>query len=475
MTRRARFSCSRPLIALVSTALLALLVSWPAYGQSNQRVPGAGGDRLWLARYSGPGTGADVANDLALSPDGSMVFVTGSSAGPSSDLDYATIAYDAATGDRVWGSRYNGPGDGTDVANVIDVSPDGSLLFVTGYSTGVGTSYDFATLAYDAGTGARLWTARWDHGGGTDIADALAVSPDGSAVFVTGESNFSFNTIAYAAATGARLWDAHYHGPGNGQVDVPYAIGVSPDGSTVFVTGESTEGGGATYFDWATIAYDTSTGTRQWLRRYDSHQTDDLASDLEVSPDGSTVYVGGYSSGGSLYSPDYLTVAYQPATGAALWGRFYDAARTYDVPSDLALTPDGSTVFVTGRSGEYGFADYSTIALQAATGKPLWKAIYDGPQGDEDIALAMGVSPDGSTVFVTGESGLTISPNDYATLAYDTQTGAQLWLDRYGTPEGNDIARALGVSTDGTTIFVTGQAGTAADSDFVTIAYDAGP
>jgi outer membrane protein assembly factor BamB len=132
-------------------------------------------------------------------------------------------------------------------------------------------------------------------------------------------------------------------------------------------------------------------------------------------------------------------------------------------------------VFVTGRSGEYGFADYSTIALQAATGKPLWKAIYDGPEGNEDVALAMGVSPDGSTVFVTGESGLTNTAHDYATLAYDAQTGAQLWLDRYGSPEGNDIARALEVSPDGATVFVTGQAGTAGDSDYVTIAYVAGP
>jgi hypothetical protein len=46
-----------------------------------------------------------------------MVFVTGGSFGAGSGLDYATVAYRAATGARLWISRYRGPVSGQDVAH----------------------------------------------------------------------------------------------------------------------------------------------------------------------------------------------------------------------------------------------------------------------------------------------------------------------------------------------------------------------
>jgi DNA-binding beta-propeller fold protein YncE len=62
--------------------------------------------------------------------------------------DYATIAYRTATGARRWIGRYNGPGNGDDVAVGLAVSPVGGRVFVTGASQGVRSGYDFATIGY---------------------------------------------------------------------------------------------------------------------------------------------------------------------------------------------------------------------------------------------------------------------------------------------------------------------------------------
>src|SRR5262245_23276809 len=211
------------------------------------------GAHLWVKRYNGPGNNVDAATSLAVSPTGSTVFVTGHSAGI-----YATVAYSAAPGDHLWTKRYNGPGSGYDAATSVAVSPTGSTVFVTGKSTGVTSDYDYATVAYNAATGAQLWIKRYNGpGNSSDVAWSVAVSPTGGAVFVTGSSvgrnsDQDYATVAYNAATGAHLWTKRYNGPGNGN-DFAHSVAVSPDGGTVFVTGGSP--GTTSICDYATVAY----------------------------------------------------------------------------------------------------------------------------------------------------------------------------------------------------------------------------
>jgi DNA-binding beta-propeller fold protein YncE len=143
------------------------------------------GDQLWVSRYDGHAKGQQDAYALGVSPDGSKLFVTGQGA-----KNYVTVAYDAATGAQLWVSRYNGPGDGTDRPSALVVSPDGSKVYVTGQSVGSGRrEEDYATVAYDAATGAQLWVKRYNGPGNyLDWAFSLGISPDGAKLFVTGAS-----------------------------------------------------------------------------------------------------------------------------------------------------------------------------------------------------------------------------------------------------------------------------------------------
>jgi DNA-binding beta-propeller fold protein YncE len=82
---------------------------------------------------------------VAVSPSGTMVYVTGES---GSDAVYATVAYSAATGAQQWVRTYTGNGPSGSAAQAVAVSPATGTVFVTGFSSGSGSGNDYATIAY---------------------------------------------------------------------------------------------------------------------------------------------------------------------------------------------------------------------------------------------------------------------------------------------------------------------------------------
>ena len=430
----------------------------------------AGGNLLWAARYDNQGID-DRAQAVTVSPDGTRVFVTGySPTSDWSDADYATLAYDAATGVNLWTRRYAGPAGGLDQANAIAVSPDGTMVFVTGASEGDGN--DYLTVAYDALDGAELWQERYSGPGGGDKDDwpgAVVVSPDGSRVFVIGTSEgpsttSDYATLAYDASTGRPLWIRRYTSRCPTCDDVATHGTLSPDGSTLFVTGASE---GKSDPDFVTIAYDSVTGSTRWRVRTDFQSRNEfLAASIAVSPDGKKVFVTGDSEGDYTESA-YATVGYEAATGAELWRALFSRSPHLRAFARAgAVSADGSLVFVTGSSDSSDGSDWVTLAYEAQTGARAWKSVYDRAVGES--ASAMGVSPEGAKVFVTGGTG-----GDYATVTYDSTSGSELWEARYDAFTGDDLAENLAVGPDGSKVFVTGYSESVNGEDYLTLAYEA--
>jgi uncharacterized delta-60 repeat protein len=307
---------------------------------------------LWTNRYNGPGNYDDRATALAVGTSGN-VYVTGYSYSSfsSSSSDYATIAYSGA-GVPLWTNRYNGPGNYTDQANAVAVGTNGNV-FVTGYSYRSSTAgtEDYATIAY-SGAGVPLWTNRYNGPGNSyDFATDVAVGDNGN-VYVTGSSyavgsTYDFATIAYSGM-GVPLWTNRYNEPGNGS-DIASAVAVGANGS-VYVTGYSFKSGSS--YDYATLAY-SGTGVPLWTNRYNGPaNSEDRANAVVVDTNGN-VYVTGYSYGNGS-SDDYATIAYSGA-GVPLWtNRYNGPANGSDHPEtkqSLAIAPDG--VLVVGSSVVY--------------------------------------------------------------------------------------------------------------------------
>jgi Beta-propeller repeat len=158
------------------------------------------------ARYDGPADGYDFGQDIAIDPDGDL-FITGYSDGVDSGPDHATISYDG-TGQRRWIKRYDGPAHDSDTARALAVAPDG-CVYVTGWSFGTDSidfPFDIVTIAYDGTSGHRVWVRRYNGpSNGSDGGNDVVVAPDGSAVYATGfsdragaGSNFDYLTASIA-------------------------------------------------------------------------------------------------------------------------------------------------------------------------------------------------------------------------------------------------------------------------------------
>jgi hypothetical protein len=334
------------------------------------------GHPLWTNRYDRP---ANEDRAAAIAVDGSgNVFVTGYSAS-GDGADYATIKYSGA-GVPLWTNRYNGPGNRDDQAKAVAVDGSGNV-FVTGHSSGSGSSYDYATIAYSS-AGVSLWTNRYDAANGLDLPYAIAVDARGN-VFVTGESladSSDFATAAYSN-TGVPLWTTRYDGPAN-LVDGAAAIAVDTSGN-VFVTGRSFANLNPFNSDYATVAYSNS-AEPLWSDRYARSSTS-YEYPIAIAVDSSgNVFVTGYSE------PYWATVAYS-STGVKLWTRLYNTLPGGGVPAAIAVDRSGN-VFVTGSADSRG----TTIAY-SNSGVPLWT----NRVGNAFSKLAVDRS---GNVFVTGSS-----------------------------------------------------------------------
>ena len=322
----------------------------------------SGGIQQWVVRYNGPGNGNDLVFAMAVDSVGN-VYVTGESYDSDSFLDYMTIKYDA-NGRRLWTAKYNGPGNYNDSAKAIALDASGNV-YVTGYSySGARTREDYTTVKYDS-SGRKLWVAKYAGPSGPphslyDVADAVAVDTLGY-VYVTGysdggDTSYDYATLKYDSE-GNELWEARYNGSED-KYDYAQAIALDSTGS-VYVTGYSENS--STSQDYATVKYDSS-GNQLWVTTYNgpANNNDRACNILVDSSD--NVYVTGYSQDWYT-SVDYATIMYDLA-GNELWVATYDGpACTGDAVADVA---DGN-ISIPTDDGPDNDCDYAyAIALDEA-------------------------------------------------------------------------------------------------------------
>lgn len=162
--------------------------------------------------------------------------------------------------------------------------------------------------------GAERWVDALTYDDCTYDVPSVAVSPGDSTVYVTCVDTYGCNaffggylTAASDAASGSVVWQSGNAGYDSGSSGAPVAA--SADGNTVFQTRTSGKAGNYPAQDYQTMAW-TVDGSGQWSRRYDGPAGEmDVPTAMTISPDGSELLVTGWSVGRSS-GRDFETIAY---------------------------------------------------------------------------------------------------------------------------------------------------------------------
>jgi uncharacterized delta-60 repeat protein len=267
------------------------------------------GDTAWIRSYNGISNNVDVGYALALDDQGN-VYVAGSTYGAGSYDDYLIIKYNSY-GDTAWVRRYDNAS--SDLAAAIAVDNQNNI-YVTGSSNSSSNYSDYATVKYNS-SGVEQWVRRYDGPLNDEDSPTDIAIDNQNNIYVTGysyglSSYEDYATIKYNPG-GDTLWVRRYTTPEDAD-DEPEGMTVDNQGN-VYVTGSTDSTGTGNARDILTIKYN-SAGLLQWLARFSSPGNhDDIGNAIAVDNQ-SNVYVTGSYYDSTSYG-DVITIKYLQPQG----------------------------------------------------------------------------------------------------------------------------------------------------------------
>ncbi len=342
-------------------------------------------------------------------------------------------------------------------------------VFVTGSCKKVNSEFDIVTVKYNS-NGIQQWTARYSRSE-YSVDKALSLSLDKSGnIYVAGnttsnvEEGSNYAIVKYDP-DGNQLWVTEYNGTGNSD-DIASDFVVDPQGNS-YITGKSK--GKGNHFDYATLKIDTN-GEILWIDRYDgSSGGTDEATSIALDDYGNLYVTGSVGIRvGRSSDFDYHTIKYD-RLGELVWNVKYSHQKYYgDRSTDITVDKFGNS-FVTGFSSDRNTKeDYATIKYNP-NGTEEWNNRYNSEGKNIDWAQYIEVDNKGN-IFVSGWSGLYPS-YDYLTIKINAR-GKLLWNAIYnGTGNSLDWVADMKLDNKGN-VYVTGKSKNENnDYDYATVKY----
>jgi outer membrane protein assembly factor BamB len=198
-----------------------------------------------------------------------------------------------------------------------------------------------------------------------------------------------------------------------------------------------------------------------WERRVDMHGGLDIARSVAVS-DGKVIVAGNMQVPTGL---DFLTLAYDAASGRPLWSDHTPLAA--GLSTRVFTATSQGAVFTAGYAPNGFGSDIVVRGHGIGDGRPLWEDRMD--KGRDD--LPTGFAANERAVVVVGYGGNSTSHAiDFLVRAYQPATGALLWEDQLDVSGASDLATSVAITDRA--VYVLGQSRMLSGSDLVLRAYD---
>lgn len=331
------------------------------------------GRRRWSYAFDDRVHVNGIGKDVAVSRDGSIAFVTGLSRTKETHYDWATFAVMARTGRLLWKRRFGGRGP--DVPWQVVADPRSDAAYVAGEITKHGGAQ--AVIAYDAATGRRLWKRergdeRYDYSiDGIRLRGSDLYVLESRSCYTEGCTGGPLLTRGRPSRSGFdRIWTARLDD------GIDYIQGsVEASGRRAFVVGAQSRDG---VEEFVVQAFRRRSGALAWTARFEVGGSFPVNFPIVGVDDFRHQLIVGESF--SYGRP--LIAAFGERTGRLRW----KARFTRDGPYEAALGDLGAdrrAVYATGsvRDATHDGA-VTTVALAPRSGRQRWIARYRPPGGE---------------------------------------------------------------------------------------------
>ena len=413
---------------MLSALIILLFFATNAYAAT-------AGKKLWVKRYTSSGQKNDIPRDATVGPR-NVLYVAGSSANKLALIKYAV------SGRVKWKRFYKPKGYGSAQGTQAAVDPLGNV-YVLGVAFSASSGRDYILIKYSAG-GRKKWAKRVSANVlDEDAQPALAVGTNSYLLGVRKKRTGSReHIIVKHDSRGRRKWTRRIGHDGSSDFfERSGSIGVDQNENAYAAI---YKGG-----NYVTVKYGSG-GRRKWVRRYDGPGNgDDEPSDLLVDK-GGNVYVTGASQGpsGDRFSFGFATIKYDSG-GNLLWVRRYkDAARDMSMASKLALDRNGN-LFVGGANWAFDAVFWENIIIKYNKGgDKVWLRRNRKILSLKDLA-----TDNAGDVIVSGDGFSTSTERSFSATTKYSSSGKRLWTRTYR--DRSFRTNAMAASPKGT-VFVTG-------------------